>query len=177
MTIVNLPVACRLGKAEILHALNIFAPHVGEMRGDEVVLLSRLLPDFIEEMQFAHYPRPGFVDYALVGELLSGTEYATRGDEGGMEIGGKRTPRLLGTFPDPFQLGLDDVRLSTDGYPPVRKRTRCFKRFRPVRRGIDRNVVVEVDEVPIAVDELDLPSLATVRVIDRVAVQQRPHNS
>lgn len=76
MAVMNLAEARIPGQAEILDPRQVLIPYVGEIGRDHLVLASRLLPDFVGEMQNGRDPRAGLLDHALVGQLFAGPEHA-----------------------------------------------------------------------------------------------------
>src|SRR5208282_6082826 len=79
--------------------------------------------------------------------------------------------------PDLFEPAVDLIRVTPDRDPAVSECARRLTGLRPIGRDIDRNAVVQVDEVAVAMDELYLAGLAAIGVVDGVAVEQLAHHA
>src|SRR5271156_852903 len=69
--------------------------------------------------------------------------------------------------------------LGTAGHrdPAVAEFAGRAQRLRPVGRDVDRDGLIEVDEVTVAMEKLYLARLAGVSVVDLLAVEQRAHHA
>src|SRR5579863_7301401 len=159
-------------QAIAIHALYIVTPDAAEVGRNQGVVFAFLLPDLIQEMQLARYPRTGFVDDPFAGQPLARLEHRGRREEHDVKVGAHLAADSLSAGANMRETGFQIFGGPADRGPSVAIRARGLACLGAVGGDIDRDVIVEIDEVAVTMQELYLAGLAAIGVVDRLAVQE-----